>query len=632
MCGIAGWLAIGKNPFPREEILATMASRIAHRGPDAQGVETSGPIGLAHRRLSVIDLHSAANQPMQDSEKNLLLVFNGEIYNFTTLRSELESLGHYFRTRSDTEVILASYKQWGTDCLSRLQGMFAFALWDSQKQELFLARDRLGKKPLYISHLPDGDFLFASEVKALQAHPSLPGKIDSRAVIDVLETGYILGPKSILSAVSQLEPAHAMTISREGRIRNWRYWDLAAFFHNKSGPRDFDEAAEALRSLIDQAVRDRMVSDVPLGAFLSGGIDSSTIVASMARLSASPDQIKSFSTGFEEAGYSELPEARSTAALLGVDHKDEVVTADHTRNFGDMIRFMDAPFADSSFIPMFYLSEMTRKHVTVALSGDGADELFAGYPTYMADRMHRVLKRIPGPLVRMALSGYRSLVPASHGKVSFDYKLRQFLAAHSLSEQRAHYSWRQLFTRQEWTSLLDPEHVAAAGDYDPWTRFASFYEEVQGLDPLDQALYVDIKTWLADDILVKVDRTSMAHSLEARAPFLDTRIVEFAAGLPPSFKMKGREKKRILRASQTPLLPSAIFKRRKRGFNAPVAHWTEQLARILPDSHRQDSQLLNGSAVGKLLDDHRNRRRDNGFRLLALGSLESWCQAQTSRS
>ncbi len=635
MCGIVGWLAAAQRPAPDAALLSNMAQKIAHRGPDAQQISVVGPIGLGHRRLSVIDLQDAANQPMVDSSGLFHLIFNGEIYNYKDLKRDLESRGHHFRTESDTEVLLEAYKCWGEDCLDVLEGMFAFALWDVRQKSLFLARDRMGKKPLYYGRLPTGDFLFGSEVKALMAHPEMPLAMDLRSIIDVLEIGYILGPKSAIASIEQLEPAQSMIVTQEGIQRQWFYWDLASFFCNPVQSWSFEEATAQLQALTDEAVTARMVADVPLGAFLSGGLDSTSIVASMARYQRSQgydaDTVQSFSIGFQEKGYSELPEAQAMAKDLGLHHRDEIVTLDHIDDFERLCWFMDAPFADSSFIPMYYLAKMTREHVTVALSGDGADELFAGYSTYGADRLHGLLRCVPRSLASAFLQSYQTVMPASHGKVSFDYKIRQFLAARDLSPEEAHYSWRQLFKGSEWAKILDPDLCADLKDYNPYDRFAHFYRDVDGCDPLNRALYVDLKTWLVDDILVKVDRTTMAHSLEARTPFLDRKIVEFAAGLPAAFKMKGREQKRILRKAQENYLPKDLFRRKKRGFNAPIAHWIDRLAEIMLQDASGTNELFQKNAITGLVEEHMTRRRDNGFRLLALASLNVWHNRPFSR-
>lgn len=609
-----------------------MVGRLRHRGPDAQGVVASGCATLAHARLSIIDVSAAANQPMVDTGGACWLVFNGEIYNFAELRAELTALGAVFRTRSDTEVILEGYKYWGDDCVSRFNGMFAFALWDIGRQRLLLARDRLGKKPLYYQETPHG-LVFASELPALQAHPEVSREIDPVAIGQFLTLGYVLGSDCVAKGVSKLEPGTLLVAEPGKPLRRRLYWDLAPFYRTKSRWRSAAEATEALDALMRDAVRIRLESDVPLGAFLSGGIDSSLIVAMMAG-GGSAERIDTFTAGFRFDSYNEVPQARRLAGHLGVTLHDQTIEDDVVLDLPRLMAYAGEPFADTSLLPTYHLCALARRHVTVCLSGDGGDELFAGYETYLADRLHRLIRRVPGPVVGLLQGLVKALVPVSFGKVSLDYKLRQFLAGHHLDSPQAHYSWRTLFAPEELARLLRPERAAAAA-VDPYQRVKPWFEQVRDCHYLDQAAYVDIKTWLVDDILVKLDRASMAHGLEARAPFLDYRLVEFSAALPVDLKLRGFQKKYILQRLHGRYFPADLRARRKLGFNAPVAPWFAGEKRAAIRAFTQTPALLDwvaGAEVDRLWAEHLSGSRDNGFRLFALACLGAWLESGASAS
>ena len=621
MCGIAGHLSF-QSP-PDADLVGRMTSCLTHRGPDGTGVSTSGPISLGHRRLAVIDLSDAAAQPMSDASGRFAIVFNGEIYNFHAVRQELCQLGAVFRTQSDTEVILEAYKRWGVEALPRLNGMFALALWDDHRQQLLLARDRLGKKPLYYRTRGDGQLIFASELKALCQDPSFDRRLDRRGLSQYLSLNYTLTSASILQGVSKLAPGHYMICSRDGAGPQQQFWDLAASFRRRSTFRSFDEAAEALRALIDDAVRIRMISDVPLGVFLSGGLDSSTLAASMCQTVA-PQAVHSFSMGFAERSYSELAEARATAAFLGIDHHDATTTADVAALLPTMVYHGDEPFADNSIIPTYLLSQFARERVTVCLTGDGGDEVFAGYETYVADMLHHLTRRVPG--VAAIAAPLARLWPVSFDRVSLDYKIKQFVSGRHLSSAQAHYHWRTIFDRNQQRQLLQPEVWRDVEPHDPVVEFERFDRDLAGEHYLNRASYVDLKTWLPDDILVKADRASMAHGLELRAPLLDYRVVEFAASLPVSWKIRGTAKKRILRRSQATRLPPSVLGRRKMGFNAPASHWLLSPFRKAFEPLTLDAPLFNTEFVRRLWDEHASGRADHGYRLLGLINLQLWLQ------
>ena len=632
MCGIAGKLSWDEPPT--RELVERMNARIAHRGPDAGGVVVRGPVALGNRRLAIIDLSPAGNQPMSDASGNFWIAYNGETYNFLSIRKELEGLGARFRTDTDTEVILEAYKTWGVSCFTRLNGMFALALWDGPARKLVLARDRLGKKPLFYRELPGGGLVFASELKALVEDPSVSREIDVRALHEYLALNYTLTSTCILKGVRKLPAGHYAVAEKDKPLTTHSYWDLASSFANKRRYRSEGEAAEALRTLVDDAVRLRLVSDVPLGVFLSGGVDSSAIVAAMCQ-ARSPADVHSFSMGFEEKTFSELPKARAVSELLHVHHRDSVTHADAAALLPEIVYYADEPFADTSIIPMYLLAEFARKHVTVCLSGDGGDEVFGGYETYTADQLHHMTRFIPGWVSKSLHRAVDRFWPVSHDKVGFDYKLRQFLEGHALTPERAHYHWRRIFSPEEAQALLTPRFRKGLDHDEPFHEFERHRGDVSDCHYLDQAMYVDIKTWLVDDILVKVDRATMAHSLEARAPLLDYRIVEFAAALPVSLKIKNLKKKYLFKLSQRGRLPGWVLAQKKKGFNAPINHWmaTPGAGRFRELTLRPiaGEVVFDPSAVERLWTEHARRKKDNSLKLLGLVSFCLWCEQYGAR-
>ena len=627
MCGICGKLVWDKPV--EKEVVERMNQTLVHRGPDSGGVTTCGPLTLGHRRLAIIDLSPAGNQPLSDHTGQFWIVFNGEIYNFLELRRELTTLGAQFRTRTDTEVILEAYKQWGDNFTTRLNGMFAFGLWDNTRRRLLLARDRLGKKPLYYHILPNGGLVFASELKALLEDSAVPRRLNLQAINQYLSLSYTLTEQCILQEVHKLPAAHYLVVEEDRQISPVQYWDLASHFRAKRQFRSEAEAADELRSLIDDAVRLRLISDVPLGLFLSGGIDSSALAAAM-HANRPPETIKSFSAGFQEKSYSELDQAREVAELLKLDHQDQVVLPDVARLLPKIAWHADEPFADTSIIPTYLLAGFCRRSVTVCLSGDGGDELFAGYETYVADKLHHLGRGVPNWVTRGMLGVANQLLPVSHDKVSFDYKLRHFLSGQAFDAARAHYHWRTIFSETEKQQLLQPDIWAQVSNSEPFDAFARFQQQVADCHYLDQAMYVDIKTWLVDDILVKVDRATMAHGLEARAPLLDYRIAEFAAALPVDLKLKGWQKKYLLKQSQRERLPRAVLQRKKQGFNAPVSHWLNSAMREhlfeISLSSQCGAALFNPAQIKNMWAEHQSKIADHGLKLFNLINLQLWCQ------
>jgi asparagine synthase (glutamine-hydrolysing) len=506
--------------------------------------------------------------------------------------------------------------------------MFAFAIWDEPRRRLFLARDRLGKKPLYYHPLGERGVVFASELKALRLHPAVPDTVNPLAISQFLSLNYTLTSTCILKGVAKLPAGHSLVVDETGIGRPVSYWDLASFFNAKREWRSESQAAEELGALIEDSVRLRLISDVPLGAFLSGGLDSGTIVAAMCRLRP-PAENRTFSIDFKEDGYSELHDARETARYLGVEHHDRTVSADMARSLGEVVWAADEPFADTSIIPTYHLARFAREHVTVCLSGDGGDEIFAGYETYAADRLRHATNWLPAPMTRTAERAVAAAWPVSFGKVSFDYKLRRFLAGHRADERRAHYSWREIFSADEKQRLLRDGDGPTTGT-DAFADFMPSFEEVRDCHYLDQAMYVDLKTWLVDDIMVKVDRATMAHSLEVRAPLLDHRLVELAASLPVNWKLRRLRGKHLLKVSQRKNLPAPVIQRRKLGFNAPVSHWLRgglgELAKEVTTDGGMDL-WFNRQVIDELWRDHDAKRADNGLKLFGLTCLGMWLMA-----
>jgi asparagine synthase (glutamine-hydrolysing) len=628
MCGIVGWVSWDRPP--EVSILERMNSQLIHRGPDAGGILANGPMAFGHRRLSIIDLQASANQPMMSVCKRYVIVFNGEIYNFKTLRNELEILGAKFNTNGDTEVILEAFKFWGYECLERLEGMFAFALWDVKKEELFLARDRLGEKPLYYSQIAGRGLIFASELKALRSNPYVGTDIDLNAFSQYLTLNYVSGDYSMIKGVSKLLPGHFLIYSKKSKVNLFSYWDLASFFNSKKSGLSENDAAGQLRSLLNEAVEARMVSDVPIGAFLSGGIDSSSIVASMVRATG-PGLVNTFCIGFSEQGYSEAGESEQVAKFLNASHHELIVGKKINSDFKKIICSMDEPVADTSFIPFYYLAKFARQSVKVALSGDGGDELLAGYETYAADKLKSMLSWFPDAGWDISQQLIDRLVPVNHGKVSFDYKLKKFIKGQKLDADQAHLFWRTIFDDSEKLQILNPEIARQMSLSNPFEYHFSKLAEVPDAHYLDRAMYLDLKTWLPDDILAKVDRATMAHSLESRAPFLDRKIVEFCANLPVNYKMRGFNKKYLLKKSQKKILPKSVLRQRKKGFNAPLAKWMNaELKEVMYQATNSVKlgQYFNGQSINQLWNDHENLKSDNCYKLFGLACFSLWLDEQ----
>ncbi len=611
MCGISGILLHRRQALnDPETALSNMTQRLAHRGPDGSGHYCEPPIYLGHRRLSIIDLVDG-EQPMT-GESGAVLTFNGEIYNYLETRTSLEARGRHFKTSSDTEVLLQALETDGETCLEALNGMFAFAYWSPHQNTLFIARDRLGKKPLYY-YDSSGFFAFASELKALLEIPEVAAdlEIDPRSISDFLSLGYILQPKSIYRNIHQLEPGHVARIQPgQAGLRSHAYWSAhGAFLEDKLSTGS--KTQEDFINLIDDAVRLRLRADVPVATFLSGGIDSAAVLASACKLPGTPPN--ALCMGFGAESFDESKNAAMTASYLNAPFERLEHCTKHSISQQMLHDMFDEPFADTSILPMSELTESASGKFKVALSGDGADEILAGYPTYRADRYYSTYCRVPGAIQRASRWLADQTLRPSYKKISFDYKLRQFLASHGLSREKAHYWWRVIFSEEEKRRLMSDDLWQSLDGYSPFDVFQGHFDRVEGAGFLDRSLYVDTMTWLLSDILVKVDRTGMAHGLEIRSPFLDHRLVSFCARLPEKMKMEGRRQKVILRQSFAASLPRKVLRGPKRGFNAPTCGFSRS--------------SLSPEAVGKMFNASTfidPEKEDTTFKGFSLSILDFW--------
>jgi len=612
LCGVAGFTKLNFRPGP--ERIRSAVHSIFHRGPDQQGVFESNSVALGAARLKIIDLDSG-DQPIFSESGDTVIAFNGEIYNHAELRAELERHGHRFRTRTDTETVLAAFLEWDTDCFAKLRGMFAIALWTESRKRLVLARDRVGIKPLYIARHCD-DLLFGSELKTIFAHPEFDRRLCLAGLDCYLSLNYVPAPWTLVEGIEKLRPGYWLEW-RAGESRSEAYWQLP------QGPRrDWNGAdAEAeLDTLLRQSVSEHLLSDVPLGIWLSGGIDSSTVLHYAA--AASSHRLKTFSISFRGRSFDETAYIRAAAQQYGTDHEEfdvnpEAGLADAIEEFA---YYFDEPNADAGALPVWYLSKMTRQKVTVALSGDGADELFGGYLTYRADRYARWMRRLPASVLALALEAARRW-PVSDEKISFEYMLKRFLEGCRMAPARAHVYWNGTFSEAEKRALACAPNPGA---------LAAILDELSdaGQD-LQAYLWFDQRYYLPDDILMKVDRMSMAHSIEVRPPFLDHRIVEFAATLPAHFKIRGARQKVILKDLMRGKLPPAILKRKKVGFDIPAHHWLrgplrELMQETLSAGAAEHAAVFRPAAIEACMRRHLERRANLGYHLWGLTILFLW--------
>ncbi len=621
MCGIAGTLELSDRSSD-EDAIWKMVQAISHRGPDGTGVDSAARVGLGHSRLRVIDLSHRADQPMWNNDRSVALVFNGEIYNFRELRRELVTEGFRFETRSDTEVVLKLYESLGKAAIPKLDGMFALALWDGRKEELILARDRTGKKPLFYFH--DGRrFAFASEIKALRAHPEIRPEPNLEALPLYLTYGYFPGPKTPYRDVHKLPPATLMSVSSSGTVESQRYWSPP---YLANGVRRMDEAVQDLKELMNRAVSQRLVSDVPLGAFLSGGLDSTIVVGLMSRHMTRP--VRTFSIGFDgHPEYDETQYAETVAKNFGTEHTTFRVQPPNPELLEVLVHQHDGPFGDSSAIPTYIVSRLARQQVTVVLNGDGGDELFAGYSRLAAAA---ITERFPQFLRRFGTS-LAHLVPEPSSWSHPLRRVKRFLEAAELPLNEKIQAWCSFFPEATSDLLMgersdDDEQVIS-------DHFRIFLDEASSGTPLAQLLHLNFCTYLPEDLLVKMDRTTMAHGLEARSPFLDTKLIEFACRLPDRFKLRGIETKYILREAFKDLLPQSIMKRGKMGFGVPLGVWFKNPMKsyvmdLLGNPKSRLFELVKPDTVSSLLDQHMAGYRDLGQQLFCLLTLEIWLRSQ----
>jgi asparagine synthase (glutamine-hydrolysing) len=617
MCGIAGLIQFDSSRRAEPADVARMTDALAHRGPDDFGFFFDGPVGLGHRRLSIIDL-AGGRQPIDNEDGSVVIVFNGEVYNYANLTCDLVARGHAFKTRSDTEAMVHAYEEYGDDCVHRFRGMFGFAIWDRRRRRLLVARDRLGIKPIYY-YVGETFLAFASEVKALLELPGVPRQIDEEAFEQYLTLRYVPGPRTMFRGIRKLQPGHRM-VFEGGRLRVERYWDVD---FNADPGRSDEESLERFQALLDESVRLRMIAEVPVGIFLSGGIDSSAILAKMAQLT--DHRVQSFAVGYRTSGErepadNEFAYARLAAQSVGADHHEYRVTAEQFRDFlPDLVHKLDEPLADPSCIPLYFLSRLAREHITVVLSGEGADEILGGYAIYRRMLLIDSLRRhAPG----LAASG-----PALAALAPKEILRRYLRLLGRPLEDRYRGVSRGL--APEALARLRPDHPASA-TLD--AVFAGYFQAAGGASALDRMLYVDTKVWLADDLLLKADKMTMANALELRVPFLDHELVQFAATLPAHLKVQGRTGKVLLRRAMRGVLPDAILDRPKKGFPVPTRGWFRHelsgFAReVLLDPASACRDRFDAEAMAAILEEHRRGDANWEQEIWTLLVFEHWTRA-----
>jgi len=631
MCGLVGIFDTHGQREVSRELLSRMNETQHHRGPDECGLHLEPGLGLGHRRLSIIDL-STGQQPLYNEDRSVVIVYNGEIYNYQSLIPELRGLGHTFRTRSDTEVIVHAWEAWGEACVQRLRGMFAFALWDRNRSTLFLARDRLGVKPLYYTVLPDGTFLFGSELKALLAHERLPREIDPCAVEEYFALGYVPEPRTIFTGTFKLPPAHTLTIRRGEPLRApVEYWDPRFTLDRTPS---LEEAASELTARLDESVRLRMISEVPLGAFLSGGVDSSAVVAAMAR--ASQDPVNTCSISFAEAGFDESRYAQEVAERYRTRHFAHRVESEDFDLIDELARLYDEPFADSSAIPTYRVCQLARRHVTVALSGDGGDESFGGYRRY---RLHLAEERLRGALplaLRRPVFGFLGRAYPKADWAPRVFRAKSTLEALGRDSVGAYFHSVSILRDRMRERLFTDAFRSQLGGYNAVEIFRRHARRVGTDDPLAQVQYLDLKTYLVGDINTKVDRASMAHSLEVREPLMDHLLVEWLATLPSSLKVHGREGKWLLKTAMEPRLPRDLLYRPKMGFSVPLARWfrgplRERVRSALLGERLADTGFFDRAYLRELVDRHQSGVRDYSASLWTLLMFDAFLRSVVDR-
>jgi len=626
MCGITGIVYRDSHRSAEVETIRSMCDAIVHRGPDDQGQFVDGSVGIGMRRLSIIDL-SGGHQPMFNDDESIGIVFNGEIFNCNELRKELESHGHRFRSHSDTEVLVRGYEQWGDKLPERLNGMFAFSVFDRKRRRVFIARDQIGIKPLYI-YEDNGQIAWASEIKALLKVPGIPRELDREALFDFLQFGYVPAPRTMFAGIRKLEPATCLVIEN-GETKSWKYWELDYTIEQRST----EAWCEELRALLEDAVRLQLMSDVPLGAFLSGGLDSSSIVAMMHQLGVS--NISTYAIGFggEDAFHNELSKAAIVAKKFETDHHEIVVEPNVTELMYPLIEHLDEPITDTSFLVTYLVSKLARETVTVILSGVGGDEIFAGYRRYLGPRLQSVYNMVPGPVRRNMVMPLLNRVPVDRGSAvkSMLRYARGFASQAEMSPPDRYQGYVSVYNNGQRHAILSPD-MAELESRHRSKQVADYYAAAHSGDPLNQMMYADLKTSLVDSLLTFTDKMSMAVSLEARVPLLDYRLVEMAAKIPPSMKLRGfRGMKHIFKESMRDSLPENIITQKKQGFGTPISRWFRSslqplLKDVLSRERIEQRGYFNADAISKLMDDHMQQRADHSEHILALLTFEIWHQ------
>jgi len=627
MCGICGLARPAAGAPVPEDLVVRMCREIVHRGPDDEGVYVDDRVGLGNRRLSIIDLETG-HQPLSNEDGSIWITYNGEAYNYAEVRDELIGRGHAFKTKSDTETVVHAYEEWGVDFVHRFRGMFAFALWDKRTETLLLFRDRVGVKPLYYTLTPGGTLVFGSELKTILVHPSVERELEPQALDLFLTLEYVPAPFSIFKGIFKLPAGHYLEFCG-GNVSLHRYWDVAASLERPVEPKpgELPELMDELYDQLKESVKLRLVSDVPLGAFLSGGIDSSTIVGLMRELGASP--LKTFSIGFADQTYNELAHARRIAELFETDHEELVIEPRALELTETLIRHLDEPFGDFSMFPTYLVSKMARAHVTVALSGDGGDEIFGGYEHYQAQRMARFpLAPLGGRVVGAAVN---RLKPSNKKKGTWN-KLRRFTLGFEQDRRLRHLRWMMFLSDRAKARLYAPDFVDQLGGIRSLRGrepFSAYFDRMAGFDKLTGELYLDLKSYLADDIMVKVDRMSMAVSLEAREPLLDHKLIEFAFRLPDDLKLRGGETKWIFKKTMERLLPKENIWRSKEGFSVPIKHWLKTDLRELLEDTLNEARLerdgfFRPAPVRAMIDAHMSGRENYSHQLWALMVFNIW--------
>ena len=625
MCGIAGIFDMRGDRPVDQDLLARMTDAMRHRGPDDSGFHVAPGIGLGHRRLSIIDLSPLGHQPLFNEDGSVCVVFNGEIYNFLALVKELQALGHQFRSRCDTEVIVHAWEEWGEDCVQRFQGMYGFAVWDSNDKTLFLARDRFGEKPLYYGVLDDGRFIFASELKGLLLHPDLRRDIDPRAVADYFSYGYVPDPRTIYLSVAKLPPAHSLLLRRGEPMRSPReYWDV----HFAARPQpDEEELCRALMARVRDAVGLRMMADVPLGAFLSGGVDSSAVVAMMASLSEAP--VNTCSISFDDKAYDESAYAQMVAERYHTNHFTRAAAADDFALIDRLATFYDEPFADSSALPTYLVCSLARERVTVTLSGDAGDEIFGGYRRYYWHQHEDRVRSLLPPALRRSVFG---LLGWAYPKMDWAPRVlraRATLQNLARDSAEAYFNSVSVTPASVYARLFSGAQTRALQGYQPIEILRGHIARAQTDDSLSQIQYADLKTYLPGDILTKVDRASMARSLEVRVPLLDHDLVEWLATMPSSLKLKGREGKYILKKTLEPHLPREVLYRPKMGFAVPLKAWfrgplRDRVRNIVTSGSLVESGFFDVAYLKTLVDEHQSARFDHSPVIWSLVMFEAF--------